>query len=232
MLNEPACTFCGKRQRQVFKMIAGPSVYICNECVELCTEIVEEEHERQEGLAHEKEEAAELNSLEMSDGSKQRIDEAPLPMGVREPSVVDLVANLRAACEDPQRLLGAGSHVMLPVELVLAIAEGIETMNRATFFTTRSPGGGASEEVLLIEQAARDIIKLFVTKLFEPVKAEGEKALDACKRLGLSEQQVGAVVAPNPLPSWAPWALGAMVGGVLPLLWGVLKGRAFGKGPA
>jgi ATP-dependent Clp protease ATP-binding subunit ClpX len=38
------CTFCGKSQRQVRKLIAGPaSVYICDECVELCNEIVEEE---------------------------------------------------------------------------------------------------------------------------------------------------------------------------------------------
>ena len=37
------CSFCGKTQRQVRKLIAGPNVYICNECVELCLEIVEEE---------------------------------------------------------------------------------------------------------------------------------------------------------------------------------------------
>ncbi|MEX2279989.1 MAG: ClpX C4-type zinc finger protein, partial [Acidimicrobiia bacterium] len=37
------CTFCGKSQRQVKKLIAGPSVYICDECIELCNEIIEEE---------------------------------------------------------------------------------------------------------------------------------------------------------------------------------------------
>ena len=37
------CTFCGKSQKQVRKLIAGPSVYICNECIELCNEIIEEE---------------------------------------------------------------------------------------------------------------------------------------------------------------------------------------------
>ena len=38
-----SCSFCGKFTTEVDKMIAGPGVYICNECVELCDEILEEE---------------------------------------------------------------------------------------------------------------------------------------------------------------------------------------------
>jgi ATP-dependent Clp protease ATP-binding subunit ClpX len=41
------CSFCGKPQRQVRKLIAGPGVYICDECVELCNEIVDEEVEEE-----------------------------------------------------------------------------------------------------------------------------------------------------------------------------------------
>ena len=37
------CSFCGKSQKQVKKLIAGPGVYICDECVDLCNEIIEEE---------------------------------------------------------------------------------------------------------------------------------------------------------------------------------------------
>ena len=37
------CSFCGKTQEEVKKIVAGPGVYICNECIELCSEIVEEE---------------------------------------------------------------------------------------------------------------------------------------------------------------------------------------------
>ena len=37
------CSFCGKSQNQVKKLIAGPGVYICNECVDLCNEIIDEE---------------------------------------------------------------------------------------------------------------------------------------------------------------------------------------------
>ena len=46
MFNEKGqlkCSFCGKLQDQVKKLVAGPSVYICDECIELCNEIIEEE---------------------------------------------------------------------------------------------------------------------------------------------------------------------------------------------
>ncbi|MFH2060806.1 MAG: ATP-dependent Clp protease ATP-binding subunit ClpX [Pseudomonadota bacterium] len=44
------CSFCGKNQKEVKKLIAGPSVYICNECIKLCGEIIEdEEKEKQTG---------------------------------------------------------------------------------------------------------------------------------------------------------------------------------------
>ena len=37
------CSFCGKSQHEVKKLIAGPTVFICNECVELCVDIIREE---------------------------------------------------------------------------------------------------------------------------------------------------------------------------------------------
>jgi len=41
--NQLKCSFCGKQQEQVKKLVAGPGVYICDECIELCNEIIEEE---------------------------------------------------------------------------------------------------------------------------------------------------------------------------------------------
>jgi len=41
------CSFCGKNQEEVKKLIAGPSVYICDECIELCNEIIAEEQEKE-----------------------------------------------------------------------------------------------------------------------------------------------------------------------------------------
>ena len=43
------CSFCSKSQKQVRKLIAGPGVYICDECIELCNEIIDEEFEQSAG---------------------------------------------------------------------------------------------------------------------------------------------------------------------------------------
>jgi len=43
------CSFCGKNQKEVTKLIAGPAVYICDECIQLCSEIIEEESEQDAG---------------------------------------------------------------------------------------------------------------------------------------------------------------------------------------
>ena len=57
------CSFCGKSQRQVKKLIAGPGVYICDECIELCNEIIEEE---------------------LSGGDEVSFAELPKPVEIRE----------------------------------------------------------------------------------------------------------------------------------------------------
>jgi ATP-dependent Clp protease ATP-binding subunit ClpX len=47
------CSFCGKNQKEVMKLIAGPAVYICNECIQLCSEIIEEESEKDKDILEE-----------------------------------------------------------------------------------------------------------------------------------------------------------------------------------
>jgi ATP-dependent Clp protease ATP-binding subunit ClpX len=42
------CSFCGKSQREVKKLIAGPGVYICDECIDLCNDIIDEERDRED----------------------------------------------------------------------------------------------------------------------------------------------------------------------------------------
>jgi ATP-dependent Clp protease ATP-binding subunit ClpX len=56
------CSFCGKSQKQVKKLIAGPGVYICDECIDLCNEIIEEE---------------------LTEGSELRFEELPTPVEIR-----------------------------------------------------------------------------------------------------------------------------------------------------
>jgi ATP-dependent Clp protease ATP-binding subunit ClpX len=60
------CSFCGKNQKEVKKLIAGPAVYICDECIQLCSEIIEEETEK---------EAGELANLMVPKEIKGRLDE-------------------------------------------------------------------------------------------------------------------------------------------------------------
>ena len=57
------CSFCGKSQKQVKKLIAGPGVYICDECIDLCNEIIEEE---------------------LTEGSEVSLDELPKPREIFE----------------------------------------------------------------------------------------------------------------------------------------------------
>ena len=61
------CSFCGKSQDEVKKLIAGPTVYICDECIELCNDIIAEEFE--------KEEAAKLSSVPKPAEIKEAIDD-------------------------------------------------------------------------------------------------------------------------------------------------------------
>ena len=43
------CSFCGKTQEQVKRLIAGPGVYICDECIDLCSEIIADEFQEAPG---------------------------------------------------------------------------------------------------------------------------------------------------------------------------------------
>lgn len=57
------CSFCGKSQKQVKKLIAGPGVYICDECIDLCNEIIEEE---------------------LAESNEVKLDELPKPAEIRD----------------------------------------------------------------------------------------------------------------------------------------------------
>ena len=50
-LGNLVCSFCGKSQEEVRKLIAGPTVYICDECIDLCNDIIAEECDHEETLA-------------------------------------------------------------------------------------------------------------------------------------------------------------------------------------
>jgi len=59
------CSFCGKTQHQVIKLVAGPGVYICDQCIDLCNQIVEEETgTRSEGVRNAEIDAAAREAID------------------------------------------------------------------------------------------------------------------------------------------------------------------------
>ena len=66
----PRCSFCGKTQDQVNKLIAGPNAFICNECIDLCNEIIEDE-----GLDELEEEATDLADIPKPTEIKEVLDQ-------------------------------------------------------------------------------------------------------------------------------------------------------------
>ncbi len=69
------CSFCGKTQDQVKKLIAGPEVYICDECVELCNEILDEEFFENKDKVEEKKEAEPFKDIPKPQEIKAYLDE-------------------------------------------------------------------------------------------------------------------------------------------------------------
>ena len=74
----PRCTFCGKTEHQVRKLVAGPSAAICDECIELCVDIVSEERQHSADvnaltLPKPAEISAYLESAGQFDGKKQAL---------------------------------------------------------------------------------------------------------------------------------------------------------------
>jgi ATP-dependent Clp protease ATP-binding subunit ClpX len=96
------CSFCGKSQKQVKKLIAGPGVYICDECIDLCNEIIEEE---------------------LSESSELKFDELPKPKEIYDFLDQYVIGQetakrtLAVAVYNHYKRVQAGSHDKDPVEL-------------------------------------------------------------------------------------------------------------------
>ena len=84
------CSFCGKTQDQVKKLIAGPDVFICDECVELCNEILDEEFfegkdkqsEQKKGEVAETESDMSCGTFKRAEAQEPQMAMASVPQGV------------------------------------------------------------------------------------------------------------------------------------------------------
>lgn len=165
------CSFCGKSQHEVRKLIAGPTVFICDECVGLCSEIIRDEH-RDSELVGSAIPARTLELLEhvpvpviqklLSDGGLRKLDKQH-PYTAREV--------IEAVLEGVER---ARTRINMTPERARAIKEAVQEFNEFTRKTQADydrgvlplreriealkrgePIEGVSEVVALPEQAAR-----------------------------------------------------------------------------
>lgn len=243
-----ACSFCGKRQHEVRKLILGPMVQICNECVDLCGDILNENHiPHWPGVRrHNRHSAAPVHGPAPSGGRATGTPQGParveMPDGTvtsletsETDSVATLVRNLRARCDRETHLLWdrctGQSHVVLPVDLVRAIADGIEAV-------AKLPSELASLDP---QRTARDIERVVVKRLYRSAAKEHASARLAAEKLGASpdamreaEEYRDERAPPQGLGAIATWLPAMLAGGLtLPILglasqWAAKKGRAGG----
>ena len=108
------CSFCGKTQEEVKKIIAGPTVYICDECIDLCNEIMEEEYQNEhaEEFQHELLKPAEIKEVldkyvVGQEQSKKVLAVAVRGWAVAGPTALAALA-IGRGLPYPDRRLGAG----------------------------------------------------------------------------------------------------------------------------
>ena len=145
------CSFCGKSQRQVKKLIAGPGVYICDECIDLCNEIIDEELTTPstldlDNLPRPKEIYAALNDYVVSQEEAKRILSMPdlqiAATCVRVPVAVGHSVSVEAAFECP----------VTPAEAreILASAPGVQVRDDPANLVYPSPLEAAGIDDVLV----------------------------------------------------------------------------------
>jgi ClpX C4-type zinc finger/Glyoxalase superfamily protein len=142
------CTFCGKSQHDVKKLIAGPSVYICDECVELCVNFISEEGNfdkifRPLKQDEEKGDSAHVNAFQRARRASSEDLEVVLELGKKA------VARNRRALQGIERRLAVGAVEDLRGDELLALPELAYLRNKSR------------EELLSIQQTAQAELKRY-----------------------------------------------------------------------
>ena len=120
------CSFCGKSQKQVKKLIAGPGVYICDECIDLCNEIIEEE---------------------LSETSELKFDELPKPK-----EIYDFLNDYVIGQEDAKKVLSVAVYNHYKRIQVGATASGEVELQKSNIILLGPTGCG---KTLLAQTLAR-----------------------------------------------------------------------------
>jgi ATP-dependent Clp protease ATP-binding subunit ClpX len=120
------CSFCGKSQKQVKKLIAGPGVYICDECIDLCNEIIEEE---------------------LSETSELKFDELPKPK-----EIYDFLNDYVIGQDDAKKVLSVAVYNHYKRIQVGAAASGDVELQKSNIILLGPTGCG---KTLLAQTLAR-----------------------------------------------------------------------------
>jgi hypothetical protein len=142
------CSFCGKSQHEVRKLIAGPSVYICDECVELCTDIIRDEDGYWELLS--------LLTAGKTSGNDTYQTVLDHMRGRSTEDVASYVERSRRAAED-NRLLAQVVHRKLAMAADEQLAaDDVLSSPKFAYLNRKS-----KEELLKMEQDAQRTVKRF-----------------------------------------------------------------------
>jgi ATP-dependent Clp protease ATP-binding subunit ClpX len=107
------CSFCGKSQEQVRKLIAGPGVYICDECIDLCNEILDEELVDAHGQGHGGRASAEAGRRVAT--PKKSAKPLPTLASIPKPQQIKSFLDLQVVGQE-RRQEGAGGGCLQPLQ--------------------------------------------------------------------------------------------------------------------
>ena len=165
------CSFCGKSQHEVRKLIAGPAVFICDECVELCTDIIREETQSgrlpQEGIPTPHEICAVLNDYVIGQLRAKKILSVAVHNHYKRLSMPTKDADIEIAKSNILLIGPTGSGKTLLAQTLARIIDVPFTMADATTLTEAGYVGEDVENIILkllqaadynVEKAQRGIV--------------------------------------------------------------------------
>ncbi len=166
------CSFCGKSQHEVRKLIAGPAVFICDECVELCMDIIREESQTGRLLTHEgiptpQEICNVLNDYVIGQARAKRVLSVAVHNHYKRLSLIEKNADIEIAKSNILLIGPTGSGKTLLAQTLAKIIDVPFTMADATTLTEAGYVGEDVENIILkllqaadynVEKAQRGIV--------------------------------------------------------------------------
>ena len=175
---EIRCSFCGKTQDQVNKLIAGPGVYICDECVELCSDIIDEDDYPRSGAKRKQKQETAMMDLPKPEEIKRRLDEyvigqdeAKVTLSVAVYNHYKRIAFSGQSDVDIQKsnVLLAGPTGVGKTELARTLAKTLNVPFAIADATTLTEAGYVGDDVRTVDVTVRRLREKIETDPANPV---------------------------------------------------------------